>query len=366
MLVSLSAIILSSAALLAEAALPKNERQLAGANIGSFLNEKDAWGFDDSGKEVDTGIHSNNLGEERIRRNQYSPRNGHARQGQYHQEWKRGKPSMTTTSPPPAATCPGTWTGTTCNSGGGSDGCTPYTIGNTCSNGINGLTLPPGKTFSDGGHVNYQAIPCSQYKCGQTYKSNSGWTPASFGTHFESLNNQPSGKYIGKSCYDFSGAYNYFGGSYCVTWVQSSDYNQHWGEGGQPPVCQNCQCECEGQVTYNKEAVVKVDNAQFTTSARTTATATATKTTAASAPTPTVGAYLQCGGLLYSGPTTCHNGYHCEGTSLLKTCVPNVGKLQCSANYGQCGGKGWLGTTCCQDGWTCVASGDYFSQCLDV
>ncbi|BGP20326.1 hypothetical protein JCM10213v2_008471 [Rhodosporidiobolus nylandii] len=115
--------------------------------------------------------------------------------------------------------------------GGGSDGCTPYSVSAA------GVTLPSGVTWQDGGHVNYQAIPKSQYKAGDTYLQHGSWSTQSFGVHFESLNNQPSGVYIGKSFYDFSGAAAAFPAGYCITWVQVAIYNQHFGEGGQAPVC---------------------------------------------------------------------------------------------------------------------------------
>ncbi|KII91554.1 carbohydrate-binding module family 1 protein [Plicaturopsis crispa FD-325 SS-3] len=35
-----------------------------------------------------------------------------------------------------------------------------------------------------------------------------------------------------------------------------------------------------------------------------------------------------------------------------------------ASDYGQCGGIGWTGPTTCPDGWTCTASGEYYSQCL--
>lgn len=34
------------------------------------------------------------------------------------------------------------------------------------------------------------------------------------------------------------------------------------------------------------------------------------------------------------------------------------------AAYGQCGGIGWTGATTCVSGFTCTASGDYYSQCV--
>ncbi|BGP51855.1 hypothetical protein JCM10450v2_007811 [Rhodotorula kratochvilovae] len=137
------------------------------------------------------------------------------------------KASSTSTSSAPSATAT-----QICNKGSsGSDGCTPYTVS------WSGVTLPAGKTWPDGGHVNFQAIPKSQYKVGQTYINNSGWTPKNFGVHFESLNNQPSGIYIGRNFYDWSQAAAAFPSGYCITWVQIDIYNQHFGEGGQMPIC---------------------------------------------------------------------------------------------------------------------------------
>lgn len=102
---------------------------------------------------------------------------------------------------------------------GGSDDPTPYTVT------AGGVTLPTGTAYVDGGHVNYRATTLD------------GTGSRSFGTHFESLNNQPSGRYIGTSFYDFSDAATAFPDGYCVTWVQVAEYNEHFGEGGQKPVC---------------------------------------------------------------------------------------------------------------------------------
>ncbi|KAF7292992.1 4-O-methyl-glucuronoyl methylesterase [Mycena indigotica] len=37
---------------------------------------------------------------------------------------------------------------------------------------------------------------------------------------------------------------------------------------------------------------------------------------------------------------------------------------QTAPQYGQCGGMGWTGATTCPSGWTCVYSNAYYSQCL--
>merc|ERR1711939_682016 len=137
-------------------------------------------------------------------------------------------PSTTTSSAAPKATCKA--------GSSGSDGCTPYTITG------NAITLPSGETFSMNGHVNYQAISCSDYKPGQSYLNpGSNWSPQAFGVHFEPKKSSDGYAYIGASTFDFGGASAAFGGSYCVTWIQIDSYNQHFGEGGQAPICSS-QC----------------------------------------------------------------------------------------------------------------------------
>jgi cellulase len=42
----------------------------------------------------------------------------------------------------------------------------------------------------------------------------------------------------------------------------------------------------------------------------------------------------------------------------------NPGGGNCAALFGQCGGNGWSGPTCCQSG-RCVASGEWYSQCVN-
>mmetsp|Transcript_105682 Transcript_105682/g.331132 ORF Transcript_105682/g.331132 Transcript_105682/m.331132 type:complete len:210 (+) Transcript_105682:2-631(+) len=36
----------------------------------------------------------------------------------------------------------------------------------------------------------------------------------------------------------------------------------------------------------------------------------------------------------------------------------------CAGAYQQCGGHGWNGPTCCEDGCTCNKNGDYYAQCM--
>lgn len=104
-----------------------------------------------------------------------------------------------------------TFGGATAAHAGGSDSPPPYTVDNT------GITLPAGVTFQDGGHVNIKLVDGT-----------------SLGIHFEALNNQPSGEWIGKSFLPWS-AFGVTAG--CFSWVQVWLYNEHYGEAGQPPVC---------------------------------------------------------------------------------------------------------------------------------
>lgn len=98
---------------------------------------------------------------------------------------------------------------------GTSDGPTPYSVD------ANGITLPSGTTFEANGDAN---INYTQY--GQSLSK---------GIHFDPNNSQPGGAWIGKTNIPWSG----FGlsGNFCVTWVQLSLYNEHYGAGGQAPFC---------------------------------------------------------------------------------------------------------------------------------
>lgn len=111
-----------------------------------------------------------------------------------------------------------TWAAT--SHAAGSDSPTPYTV--TAA----GITLPTGRTFQDNGHVNVR------------------WSTGTGSVHFEGkcvtrTDAECAGKrhddaqFIGTAFIPWSA----FGQPDCVTWVQISDFNEHFGEGGQPPVC---------------------------------------------------------------------------------------------------------------------------------
>lgn len=111
----------------------------------------------------------------------------------------------------------------------GSDSPTPYTVG------LHGVQLPDGQTYQDNGHVNVSANQGDK------------------GIHFESRNNQPSGKWIGQSFLPWE-AFGYDTKTLCVTWVQLSQYNEHFGEGGQAPVGKGCSTPEEPPVVPEKPA----------------------------------------------------------------------------------------------------------------
>src|SRR5690606_31592270 len=94
-----------------------------------------------------------------------------------------------------------------------SDSPPPYTVDR------HGITLPAGDTFPAHGHVNIK------------------WTDpdGSAGIHFDPNNGHPGGKWIGKNFIPWS-AFS-VPKKACITWVQIDGYNQHFGEGGQEPVC---------------------------------------------------------------------------------------------------------------------------------
>lgn len=110
----------------------------------------------------------------------------------------------------------------------GSDSPTPYTVDTY------GITLPAGHVFRDNGHVNIRS------------------TDGATGLHFEAKcvtrtdaecagPRHTAAQYIGASFIPWSA----FGlTDACVTWVQLSDFNEHFGEGGQEPVCLGTEEPC--------------------------------------------------------------------------------------------------------------------------
>lgn len=96
----------------------------------------------------------------------------------------------------------------------GSDSPTPYTVS------ADGITLPAGTVFPAHGHVNWRT------------------TWAQHGIHLDPNNGHHGAKYIGASFIPF----NLEPGE-CITWVQVSLYDEHYGEGGQAPICRDAETE---------------------------------------------------------------------------------------------------------------------------
>lgn len=130
---------------------------------------------------------------------------------------------------------------------GGSGDPTPYTVT------AQGVTLPTGVTFPSDGHVNYTATKLD------------GTGLLSFGVHFDPNNKQPGGRFIGQAFFPFSNvgaddkydavtssAASAFPNGYCITWVQVSMYNEHFGEGGQSPICTDNTVKSTGLYLYKK------------------------------------------------------------------------------------------------------------------
>ena len=81
----------------------------------------------------------------------------------------------------------------------------------------------------------------------------------------------------------------------------------------------------------------------------------------------TVKMYEQCGGLEYTGVTTCAAGSACtEKNEYYSQCLPEETDGTCIAMYGQCGGQGFEaaeGAECC-NGFECAAQNEWYSQCV--
>ncbi|MBO9555561.1 hypothetical protein [Cellulomonas sp.] len=94
----------------------------------------------------------------------------------------------------------------------GSDSPTPYVVDTS------GVTLPAGETFHAHGHVNVRTAD------GRT-----------FGVHLDPNNGHPGATWIGATSIPWTALG--IPTTACVTWVQISTHDEHYGEGGQPPVC---------------------------------------------------------------------------------------------------------------------------------
>ncbi|KAJ3126017.1 hypothetical protein HK098_007955 [Nowakowskiella sp. JEL0407] len=73
--------------------------------------------------------------------------------------------------------------------------------------------------------------------------------------------------------------------------------------------------------------------------------------------------FYQCGGSLYTGPTSCCSGQKCVVKSAYYSqCVPNDNP-NCAPYYGQCGGQNYTGPACCSVG-DCKFVNAFYSQCI--
>ncbi len=99
--------------------------------------------------------------------------------------------------------------------------------------------------------------------------------------------------------------------------------------------------------------------------------ASQTSRTSPSSPQPTsnvASIYGQCGGINWTGPTTCSAGLECRVQNpYYSQCLEDTTKILASGDvprYGQCGGKGYQGVTTCVIGTVCQEQNPYYSQCL--
>ena len=100
---------------------------------------------------------------------------------------------------------------------GGSDSPTPYTVT------AEGVTLPAGTTFEANGHLNYRVTALDgsgqrTFNVHQSVPHNGVW---------------PRAAYVGKDYYPWADHPTFaaaFPDGHCVTWVQISGFNEHFGD----------------------------------------------------------------------------------------------------------------------------------------
>ncbi|MCA5892145.1 hypothetical protein LEP48_02125 [Isoptericola sp. NEAU-Y5] len=103
-------------------------------------------------------------------------------------------------------------------SAGGSDAPVPYVVS------ADGLRLPDGVTFHEHGHVNV------------VYTVNGEERSAN--VHLELANDRDTAQFVGTSYLPWSFAFDApAGAERCIVWVQVDGFDEHFGEGGQAPLC---------------------------------------------------------------------------------------------------------------------------------
>lgn len=164
-----------------------------------------------------------------------------------------------------------------------------------------------------------------------------------------------------------------------------ANQNQHFGEGGQLPICtsQCCTSGSAGSNGYASDGGNAVISSTTSSQASATPTPTtssaprststsSTSTSSASAAQGTCAAGQtpqneggQCGGKGWSGTTCCKYPFTCvSGSDWYSQCQWVKSGSCTNDRYSQCGGKNWSGATCCPPGNSCVWQNDYYSQCL--
>eukprot|EP00904_Undaria_pinnatifida_P011980 jgi/Undpi1/7912/HiC_scaffold_24.g10384.m1 len=130
--------------------------------------------------------------------------------------------------------------------------------------------------------------------------------------------------------------------------------------------------DAEASTTYETYAPMPIQVAEPMSEPSTVTTMTlapATFAPSVAAPLPDgecedpVGAFAQCDGEDYDGPTCCRPGYECTAVvDCYSECRPIEGG--CSEGWGQCGGNDWDGPSCCWEGAECLERNEWYSQCV--
>ncbi|KAK9897027.1 carbohydrate-binding module family 1 protein [Cystobasidium minutum MCA 4210] len=240
-----------------------------------------------------------------------------------------------------------------CTNQATSDGCTDpvYTIGSDGS-----VNLSNGGTLPASGHINFQYIPYSQYTGSGSYRSKpSTWSPVGCGMNFDPNNNQPGGAYIGQGSFPFSAACTLPAEGYCIIWVQYSNANQHYGEGGQGPVCY--------PGTSSGSAARSTSSSSSSTSSSSTSRSTSSSSASTSQASSTRSTSTSSSASSSSSSSSSSSKPSSSSTSTSSSASSTATGTGTGKLYDQCGGIGWTGTQGCVSGLTCVKSSDWYSQC---
>ncbi|RHY64550.1 hypothetical protein DYB34_006976 [Aphanomyces astaci] len=177
---------------------------------------------------------------------------------------------------------------------------------------------------------------------GRVSKSNTA--PSSSTSPSHPSKDSPEPTYEGVKLYAQCGGLRYTGATKCKQGLDCHRWNEWYSQCISPDV---------GRIRAKTSVVTSPESTNFTNPPIT---------------LHQVPAWHPCGGVNYTGPTECIDGYECKSTDDdLSQCVEQVVAAdQRIAAWQQCGGVDYYGSSTCVSGFVCKPTDDNYSQCVAI